>query len=105
MRICVRQSGSEAGFRLVLPVSPHTHISSGHAVTYLVEALCYKPKGRLSRVPDEVDYFDILNLSSRTMALGSNQPVTEMSTRNLPGGEKRPARKVDSLAVICEPIV
>jgi hypothetical protein len=24
--------------------------------------------------------------SSRTMALGSTQPLTEMSTRNLPGG-------------------
>jgi hypothetical protein len=26
------------------------------------------------------------NPSSRTMALGSTQPLTEMSTRNLPGG-------------------
>jgi hypothetical protein len=25
------------------------------------------------------------------MALGSTQPLTEMSTRNLPGGKKRPA--------------
>jgi hypothetical protein len=28
--------------------------------------------------------------SSRTMALGSTQPLTEMSTRNLPGGKGRP---------------
>jgi hypothetical protein len=27
------------------------------------------------------------------MALGSTQPLTEMSTRNLPGGKGRPARK------------
>jgi hypothetical protein len=27
------------------------------------------------------------------MALGSTQPLTEMSTRNLPGGKERPAHK------------
>jgi hypothetical protein len=35
------------------------------------------------------------------MALGSTQPLTEMSTRNLPGGKKRPARKAENLAAIC----
>jgi hypothetical protein len=39
------------------------------------------------------------------MALGSTQPLTEMSTRNLPGGKVRPARKADNLTAICEPIV
>jgi hypothetical protein len=39
------------------------------------------------------------------MALGSNQPLTEVSTRNLPGGKGRPARKADNLTAICEPIV
>jgi hypothetical protein len=39
------------------------------------------------------------------MALGSTQPLTEMSTRNLRGGEKRPARKADNLTAICESIV
>jgi hypothetical protein len=38
------------------------------------------------------------------MALESIQPLTEMSTRNLPGGIWRPARKSDSLTAICEPI-
>jgi hypothetical protein len=33
--------------------------------------------------PDEVDFFNLPNPSSRTMALGSTQPVTEMSTRNI----------------------
>jgi hypothetical protein len=37
------------------------------------------------RVPDEVDFFNLPNCSSHTMALGSTQPLTEMSTRNLPG--------------------
>jgi hypothetical protein len=39
------------------------------------------------------------------MALGSTQPLTEMSTTNIPGGEGRPARKADNLTAICEPIV
>jgi hypothetical protein len=39
------------------------------------------------------------------MALGLTQPLTEMSTRNLPGGKGRPARKDDNLIAIFEPIV
>jgi hypothetical protein len=39
------------------------------------------------------------------MALVSTQPVTEMSTRNLPGGKGRAVRKADNLTAICEPIV
>jgi hypothetical protein len=39
------------------------------------------------------------------MALGSTQPLTEMSTRNLPGGKGRPAREADNLTAICELIV
>jgi hypothetical protein len=39
------------------------------------------------------------------MALGSTQPVTEISTRNLPGGKGRPVRKADNLTAICEPTV
>jgi hypothetical protein len=57
------------------------------------------------RIPDEVDFFNLPNLSSRTMALGSTQPLTEMSTRNIPGGKGLPARKADNLTAICEPIV
>jgi hypothetical protein len=55
------------------------------------------------RAPDEVDFFNLPNTSSRTMTLGSTQPLTEMSTRNLPGGKKRPARRADNLAAIYEP--
>jgi hypothetical protein len=39
------------------------------------------------------------------MALGSTQPLTEMSTSDLPGGKGRPALGVDNLTAICEPIV
>jgi hypothetical protein len=38
------------------------------------------------------------------MALGSTQPLTEMSTRIFMGGKERPARKADKLTAICEPI-
>jgi hypothetical protein len=39
------------------------------------------------------------------MALGSTQSLTQMSTKNLPGGKGRPERKADNLTAICEPIV
>jgi hypothetical protein len=39
------------------------------------------------------------------MALGSTQPQTEMSTRNLPDSKGRPARKAENLIAICEPAV
>jgi hypothetical protein len=57
------------------------------------------------RIPDEVDFFNLPHPSSSTMALGSTQPLTEMSTRNLSGGKKRPERRADNLAAICEPNV
>jgi hypothetical protein len=56
-------------------------------------------------IPDQVDFFNLPNPSSRTMALGSTQSLIEMSTRNIPGGEGRPARKTDNLTAICEPII
>jgi hypothetical protein len=57
------------------------------------------------RVPDEVDVFNLPNPSSRTMTPGSTQPLTKMSTRNLPGGKKRPARRAENLAAVCKPNV
>jgi hypothetical protein len=39
------------------------------------------------------------------MALGSTQPLTEMITRNLPGGKGWPASKADNFTAICEPTV
>jgi hypothetical protein len=41
------------------------------------------------------------------MALGSTQPLTEMSIRNLPGGRGKgqPARKAENLTAIYEPSV
>jgi hypothetical protein len=51
---------------------------------------------------DEVDSFNLPNPSSRTMALRSTQPLTEISTRNLLGSKERSARKVDNRTAIYE---
>jgi hypothetical protein len=57
-------------------------------------------------IPDEVvGFFNSPNSSRRTIALGSTWPLAEMSTRNLPGGKRRPAHGADSLTAICEPII
>jgi hypothetical protein len=43
-------------------------------------------------IPDDIiGFLNLPNPSSRTIALGSTQPLTEMSTSNLPGGKRRPA--------------
>jgi hypothetical protein len=52
-----------------------------------------------------LDFYNCPNTFSRITALGSTQPLTEMRTRNLPGGKGRPVPKADNLTVICEPIV
>jgi hypothetical protein len=57
------------------------------------------------QVLDQVDFFNLLNPSSHTMALGSTEPLREMSIRNLPGGKKRPAHRADNFAAIYEPNV
>jgi hypothetical protein len=36
------------------------------------------------------------------MALGSNQPLTEISTRNLDDGKVRSQREANNLTTICE---
>jgi hypothetical protein len=48
--------------------------------------------------------FNWPNTSSRAMALGLTQPLTELSTRNLPGAKGKLAHKADNLTAICEPI-
>jgi hypothetical protein len=50
-----------------------------------------------------VDFFNLPNPSSRTVAVGLTQPLTEMSTRNNPLGKKQAVRRADNLAAICEP--
>jgi hypothetical protein len=50
-------------------------------------------------------FINLPDPSSGTMALMCTQPLREMSTRDLPRGKGRPARKADNLTSICEPIV
>jgi hypothetical protein len=62
--------------------------------------------GRLPvQVLDEVDFFNVPNPSSHTVALESTQPLAKMGTMNLPGSKKRPVRRADNLAIIYEPNV
>jgi hypothetical protein len=57
------------------------------------------------RVPDKVDFFNLPNPSSRTMALGLNQPLIKVNTKHFLEGKKRPACRADNLAAIYEPNV
>jgi hypothetical protein len=56
-------------------------------------------------IPDINGFFSWPSPSSRTMALASTQPLTEISIRNLPGFKGRPVREADNLTAICEPIL
>jgi hypothetical protein len=57
-------------------------------------------------ITDEaIGFFNLPNPSSRTVALGSTQPLREMSIRNLLEGKGRLARKADNLTAICVPII
>jgi hypothetical protein len=57
-------------------------------------------------IPDAVTgVYNWLTPSSRTIALGSTQPLIETSTKNLPGVKRRPGHKAGNLTAICEPIV
>jgi hypothetical protein len=54
-------------------------------------------------ISDEVtEFINWPNPCSRTVALGSTQPPTEISARNFHGVKGRPAHKADNLIAICE---
>jgi hypothetical protein len=72
-------------------------LQKGHTVVRWLRhyAASWKVTGS---IPEEVTGFcSWHNSSSRTMALVSTQPPTEMNTRNLPGEEGWPVRKADEL--------
>jgi hypothetical protein len=52
----------------------------------MVDALSYKPKVVGSILDEVVRFFSLPNPSSHSMAMGSTQPLTEVSTRNRRGG-------------------
>jgi hypothetical protein len=49
------------------------------------------------RVAGSIGSLILPNPSSRTMALGTTQPLTRISSRHLPGGTGRPASEADDL--------
>jgi hypothetical protein len=56
-------------------------------------SLCYKPEGcRFESRMRSLDFFNLPNTSSRSLALVSTQPLTKMGTRNLP--EDKSGRRV-----------
>jgi hypothetical protein len=69
------------------------------SVSWLMHyATSRKVAGSISDVV--VAFLNWPNPPNLTMALGSIQTLTEMSTRNLPRGKGRPARKADNLTAI-----
>jgi hypothetical protein len=67
--------------------------------------LCYKPEGRGTNPDGVIEFFFYLpNPSSRTLTLLFTQPLTDMSTRNLPGGKVPLVRKANNLTTIREQI-
>jgi hypothetical protein len=115
--------GKCRGSTSVKPQVPFTPQSAAHCSVFLV--LTGQAQARLAihqqhitlalqqlvhsvagSIPDEVvEFFSCPSSSSRTVALGLTQPLTEMSAGNIPGGRGRPALKADNLIAICEPIV
>jgi hypothetical protein len=64
------------------------------------KVLRYKSEGCWF-IPDGVmEFFIGINPSDRTMALGSTQPLTEMSTGSIYWWLMRPVRKADNLTTI-----
>jgi hypothetical protein len=63
-------------------------------------------RNMVGSIPDEViQYFYSPNPFSSTVAQVLTQPLTDMSTRNLPGTKRGAARTADNLTAICEPTV
>jgi hypothetical protein len=70
----------------------------GHAVVQWLR-YCAINRKVAGLIPEGViEIFHWHNPSCHTMALGSTQPLTEMSTRNISWGKRRPVRMADNLA-------
>jgi hypothetical protein len=92
------------------PVWPHGTISQKAKLFETVifwEVPCWRHYAMswkvVGSIPSEaIGFFNWPNASSCTMALGLTQPLTEMSTRILPGHKGQLMSKVDNFTTICE---
>jgi hypothetical protein len=101
--------GSYHKYSLILTCTPFTayfHISEFLMWQHSWLRDCATSRKVIGSIPNEViGFFNWTNPSSSTVALGSIQPPTEMSTRNLCGGKGQPVCKAGNLTTICEPTV
>ena len=75
-------------------------LTSGTAVAQWLRC-CATNRKVAGSIPDGViGIFHWRNPSDCTMAQGSTQPLTEMSTRNISWGWKRPVHKADNLTTV-----
>jgi hypothetical protein len=82
------------------------HNEGGRTVSYMVEALCYKPEGRgFKTLWGHCKVFNLSNPSGRTMVLRFTRPLTEMSIRSRKimflGNRERPVRRDVNLTAFC----
>jgi hypothetical protein len=81
----ILKADDDTGVSVQFLVRPYIWIC-GARCSVVFYALCYKPEGHRFDFRWGHWIFQLNYLSSRTMALGSTQPLTEMSTCNLPEG-------------------
>jgi hypothetical protein len=63
------------------------HLTASHIIIFPYIWKSYATSRKVAgSSPDDVNFFNLPNPSSRTMTLVSTQHLTEISTRNLPGG-------------------
>jgi hypothetical protein len=79
------------------------HLKSGTFETKSGQGDIMRKSGTISGKTGRME--TLPNPSSRSMTLGSIDPLTVMSIRNLPGDRGRPASKTDNLTAICERII
>ena len=60
------------------------YLPTGNRGSTVGKVLCYKSEGRW--FDSRWCHWNFSLISDRTMALGSTQPLTEMSTRSISGG-------------------